>query len=76
MKIINIGRIVISQDENGGLNAQFNDAEIDMQGDMEMTSGQAAMALLLHVIGEISKDEDYDAPIDKSLNTFTYIDGR
>ena len=76
MKVINIGHIVISQEENGELNAQFNDAEIDMQGDMEMTSGQAARALLLHVIGEIEKDEDYDAPIDKSLNIVTYIDGR
>lgn len=73
MKVNNVGRIEISQDEHGELIVNVYGCEVDNQGEMEMTTGEAVEFILLHVISEIKKDDDYNKPIDKSLNSVTYI---
>lgn len=75
MEVNNVGRIEISQDERGELIVNAYDCEIDNQGAPEMTTGEFIEFILLHVVSEIKKDDDYSKPIDKSLNTVTYIQG-
>lgn len=75
MKVNKVGRIEISQDERGELIVNVYGCEIDNQGAPEMTTGEAIEFILLHVVSEIKKDDDYSKPIDKSLNTVTYIQG-
>lgn len=75
MKVNKVGRIEISQDERGELIVNVYGCEIDNQGAPEMTIGEAIEFILLHVVSEIKKDDDYSKPIDKLLNTVTYIQG-
>ena len=75
MKINKVGCIEISQDERGELIVNVYDCEIDNEGAPEVTTGEAIESILLHVVTEIKKDDDYSQPIDKSLNTVTYIKG-